>query len=308
MSMLITILLCLALAGLLGFAIGLFWCKNSCNNKLRALEEEWQSKYNHLTHEYEEAKSRLGLIKSITDERDQLSEQLQELDSIENERDNLTASLAALETEDWPLKLKQLEQERDSLALQLQNNDSSDSTDLTSQLVITQKERDDLMLRVRALESDHSKTEAMLNSISSDMESDYEIEEIEGIGKGYGKQLRKIGISRTGDLINQCAKPDDIRPIAETMKLEDWVIGSWTSMADLCRIKGIGGQFAELLDFSGMHSVQQLAKANASGLLARITETNEKEHRVSEVPNVETVKSWIEYAKELAPMIQPNQA
>ena len=303
MSILITILLCLALAGLLGLAIGLFWNKNSCNTKLRTLDEKWQSKHNNLTHEYEESKAKLSLIKDISDERDLLSLQLQELDSIENERDNLTASLAALETEDWPLKIKQLEQERDTLVLQLQQKGNSESSDLTSQLVITQKERDDLMRRVTALESDHSKTQTMLTSISSDTESDYEIEEIEGIGKGYGKQLRQIGINRTGDLINKCAKSEDIRPIAETMKLEDWVIQSWASMADLCRINGIGGQFAELLDFSGMHSVQQLANANASGLLAKMTETNKKEHRVKEVPALATVKDWIEQAKSLDTLI-----
>ena len=161
--------------------------------------------------------------------------------------------------------------------------------------------RDDLKSRITTLKNENNTT---LDDVRAYGESDYEIEEIEGIGKGYGKQLRAIGINRTGDLIDKCSSPEDIRPIAETMKLEDWVIRSWTSMADLCRVKGIGGQFAELLDFSGIHSVQQLATANAAGLLAKMKETNDKELRVEKLPDIDMVRTWIEYSRDLEPRMQ----
>ena len=297
METIITILLLLLLAALLGFFIGRSFGKGGYAKKLEENHTEWQTKYNHLVHERDELKAKIGAISRLTSERDELSTKLQQLDNIENERDNLTASLAALETENWPRRYSSLENERNQLAAQLKSQEvkKPDNPDLKS-------EQSNSTATLSAV-PDAAVTKAVDEGTTVDAESDYEIEEVEGIGKGYGKQLREMGIARTSDLISKCSTHIDRKPIAEIMKLEEWVISSWTSMADLCRVKGVGGQFAELLDFSGVHSTQQLATSNANGLLVKLIETNENEHRVSEVPGVNVIAGWIENAKTLDSLI-----
>lgn len=112
-----------------------------------------------------------------------------------------------------------------------------------------------------------------------------------------------MGIATTTDLLDKCPDADSMKPVIDQMKLEDWVIRSWVSMADLMRVPGIGGQFAELLNFSDIHSVQALANANPSSLAAKMNQVNEKEHRVKDVPGKEVVAEWIDQAKKLKPRI-----
>ena len=94
-----------------------------------------------------------------------------------------------------------------------------------------------------------------------------------------------------------------MKPVIETMNLEDWVIRSWVSMADLMRVRGIGGQYAELLNFSDIQTVQSLASANAAGLTAKLKQVNDKEHRIEEVPGNDTVAGWIDHAKTLTALL-----
>lgn len=138
---------------------------------------------------------------------------------------------------------------------------------------------------------------------SDDNQSSYDIEEIEGIGKGYGKKLREIGIETTANLLEKCPDISSMQPVVETMNLEDWVIHSWVSMADLMRVRGIDGQYAELLNFSDIHTAQALANANSAGLTAKLKQVNDKEHRVNEVPGNDTVAGWIDHAKTLTTLL-----
>jgi len=79
---------------------------------------------------------------------------------------------------------------------------------------------------------------------------------------------------------------------------------SWVSMADLLRIEGVDGQYAELLYFSGIHSVQQLAVFNVHNLTKKMVKTNEKEHRIKEAPSEKQVTGWVNKAKKIDPIIE----
>ena len=69
--------------------------------------------------------------------------------------------------------------------------------------------------------------------------------------------------------------------------------------ADLYRVKGIGPQFAELLEAAGVDTVKELATRNAENLARKMLEVNEAEHRVKRVPVVAEVQKMIDLAKEL---------
>jgi|GEM_PF-725263 len=141
------------------------------------------------------------------------------------------------------------------------------------------------------------------DNLVGDNQSSYDIEEVEGVGKGYGRKLREMGINTTTDLIEKCPDITSMKSVIETMNLEDWVIRSWTSMADLMRVRGIGGQYAELLNFSDIASVQALAKANSAGLAEKMKQVNEKEHRVKQAPSRDNIAGWIEHAKTLEALL-----
>ncbi len=126
----------------------------------------------------------------------------------------------------------------------------------------------------------------------------YPVEEVEGIGKGFGKKLRALGIETTEDLLQRCSTRDGWEEVADKIGLKErYVVRKWASMADLMRIPGIMGQFAELLEFSGVESVQDLAGREPGQLLEKLKDVNEREHRVKEVPELNVVSSWINSAK-----------
>jgi hypothetical protein len=69
------------------------------------------------------------------------------------------------------------------------------------------------------------------------------------------------------------------------------------------RIKGLGGQWAELMWRSGVTSVQDLAGRDIAELRARMREVNEQEHRVAELPGENRVSRFIADAGHLTPVL-----
>ena len=83
----------------------------------------------------------------------------------------------------------------------------------------------------------------------------YKIDEIEGIGPAMGEKLMGAKIETTDDLLDRCSDPKGRDEIAAATGLSTSQLLKWTNMADLMRIKGIGRQYAELLEASGVDTV-----------------------------------------------------
>ncbi len=129
--------------------------------------------------------------------------------------------------------------------------------------------------------------------------SGYDIEEIEGIGKGFGKRLRALQVETTQDLLAKCNSASAVAAIGKSMGLQAAVVQSWVCMADLLRVPEIDGQYAELLEWSGIHSVQQLAQQQAEALATQLKQTNTGQRRTEHVPDAATLAQWIDAAKGL---------
>ena len=82
------------------------------------------------------------------------------------------------------------------------------------------------------------------------------------------------------------------------------LILTWVNHADLFRIKGIGPQFSELLEASGVDTVKELKHRVAANLVAKMTEVNEAKHLTKVVPTEVMVQKMIDQAKELPPMVE----
>jgi predicted flap endonuclease-1-like 5' DNA nuclease len=92
--------------------------------------------------------------------------------------------------------------------------------------------------------------------------------------------------------------------LAEATGLDASLILTWVNMADLFRVKGIGGEYAELLKKSGVDTVKELRNRNPENLLAKMTEINSAGRQlVRALPSLQTVQSWINHAKELDPIV-----
>ncbi|MEE9396760.1 MAG: DUF4332 domain-containing protein [Methylococcales bacterium] len=129
------------------------------------------------------------------------------------------------------------------------------------------------------------------------------IEKIEGIGKSLGNHLRNIKIKTTKDLIEKCGTSTGVQQVAKAAKVEGSVVREWVSMADLMRIPEMGGQFAELLQASGIQSVLDLGNEDAQSLAAKMELINQREHRVPEsekLPGAREVAQWVESARALS--------
>lgn len=131
----------------------------------------------------------------------------------------------------------------------------------------------------------------------------YKIAEIEGIGPVYADKLSGAGIATTDDLLAKCGSKKGRGETAEASGCSEKQLLEWANMADLMRIKGVGSEFSELLEASGVDTVKELATRNAANLAAKMEEVNAEKKLTRAVPVEKQVESWVEEAKGLDPMI-----
>ena len=91
--------------------------------------------------------------------------------------------------------------------------------------------------------------------------------------------------------------------LAEATGIPESLILTWVNHADLFRIKGVAGQFAELLEAAGVDSVKAFAQRNAANLHEKLVETNERFNLSGRVPSADTLKDMISQAKLLEPRV-----
>ena len=127
----------------------------------------------------------------------------------------------------------------------------------------------------------------------------YKIIDIEGIGPVYAEKLIAAGIDTAAKLLDKCAAPAGRKALEEETGISGKLILTWTNHADLYRVKGIGPQFAELLEAAGVDTVKELGHRNAANLAAKMLEVNEEKHLVRRVPVEIEVQRMIDQAKEL---------
>ncbi len=131
----------------------------------------------------------------------------------------------------------------------------------------------------------------------------YKIDEIEGIGPAYAEKLIAAGIKTTEDLLTAGAKPSGRKKLEETTGISGKLILKWVNHADLFRINGVAGQFAELLEASGVDTVKEFRHRVPANLKAKMDEVNEQKNLCNRVPSVSELEKMIEQAKVLEPVV-----
>lgn len=125
------------------------------------------------------------------------------------------------------------------------------------------------------------------------------LEMIEGIGAKYAEKLRAAGVRSTDSLLKTAGAKKGRQALAEKSGISEDLILEWTNHADLFRIKGVGSEYADLLEEAGVDSVPELAKRSPANLYKKMQETNAARKLCRQMPTEKQVEGWVEQAKTL---------
>ncbi len=125
------------------------------------------------------------------------------------------------------------------------------------------------------------------------------ITEIEGIGPVLGEKFETAGVKNTDALLEQGGTKAGRKALAEATGLNEARILTFVNMADLFRISGVAGEYAELLVASGVDTVKELAQRNAANLADKMAEVNAEKNLTRKVPTLGQVEGWVKQAGDL---------
>jgi len=130
------------------------------------------------------------------------------------------------------------------------------------------------------------------------------LENVEGIGKISAQKLSWAGIESTDSLLERGATRRGRQIIAGETGLSSKRILEWVNRVDLFRIKGVGEEYADLLEAAGVDSVMELALRNPENLTEKIAEINQQKDLVRRQPSLKVVKRWITEAQKLPRVVE----
>ncbi len=125
------------------------------------------------------------------------------------------------------------------------------------------------------------------------------VETIEGVGPALAEKLAGAGIASCEALLEAGASKKGRAELAQKSGISEQQLLKFVNHCDLMRIKGIGGEYAELLECAGVDSVPELAQRNAANLAAKLAEINEQKKLVRVVPSARQVEQWVAQARQL---------
>ena len=129
------------------------------------------------------------------------------------------------------------------------------------------------------------------------------LEKVEGIGETYAKKLRDAGVGSTDMLLETGSTRKGRDELAAKTGIASKLILEWVNHVDLFRVKGVGEEYADLLEAAGVDTVPELGQRKPDNLLQKMTEVNEKQKRVRQLPSVKRVADWVEQAKKLPKVV-----
>ncbi len=130
------------------------------------------------------------------------------------------------------------------------------------------------------------------------------LQEIEGIGPAYAAKLGEAGVKSQEELLAAGSAPKGRGDLEKTTGISGKLLLKWINRADLARVKGIGEEYADLLELAGVDTVPALARRNAENLHKKLLEAAEaNKNVVRRVPAATEVAKWVAAAKELPRLV-----
>ena len=130
------------------------------------------------------------------------------------------------------------------------------------------------------------------------------LEMIEGIAEVSAQKLRAAGVKSIEALLSGGATAKGRKEIAARSGLRDGDVLRWVNHADLMRIKGVGGEYSELLEAAGVDTVAELARRSAANLYVAMSAANAEKKKVRKLPTEKQVTDWVTQAKALPRIVE----
>lgn len=125
----------------------------------------------------------------------------------------------------------------------------------------------------------------------------YPISEISGVEPEVANRLKAAGIRTTIRLLDLAKGPKERKRLAEKTGIDEKRILSWANTADRMRIKGVGADYAGLLQAAGVDTVKELKYRNPTKLARAMADANSKRKLARVLPSDRAIERWIDQAK-----------
>lgn len=129
--------------------------------------------------------------------------------------------------------------------------------------------------------------------------SNKKIDDVEGIGPAYAAKLTAAGVKDTDSLLAAARTPAGRKELAAKTEISEKLVLKFANKVDLTRIKGIGAEYADLLEAAGVDTVPELAQRVPANLAKKLAEVNEAKNLTRRVPAESEVERWVAEAKTL---------
>jgi hypothetical protein len=127
----------------------------------------------------------------------------------------------------------------------------------------------------------------------------YPIGDIKCFDSGIAGKLRAIGIRTSDKLLDAAKSLRGRKTLSEKTGIDEQSLLRLANKIDRMRVKGIGQDYADLLQLAGVDTVRELKYRNPKRLAEAMAEANAKRKLVRVLPSERTVGRWIEHAKKL---------
>lgn len=123
------------------------------------------------------------------------------------------------------------------------------------------------------------------------------LSKLEGISAKFRQLLLQAGVEDQQQLLIYGKDKAARQSLAKKTGINPKLILKWVQHADLARINGVGEEYAELLQQSGVNSVTALAQYTPDKLFQLLTDFNEQTKLVKIMPPPTKIQTWIEQAQ-----------
>lgn len=130
------------------------------------------------------------------------------------------------------------------------------------------------------------------------------LSDIEGIGPVFEAKLNAVGVKTVEGLLKAGATKKGRVELADKSGVGEKNILEWVNAADLFRIRGVGSEYADLLEEAGVDTVVELATRKPENLFKKIVEVNAGKKLVSKLPTEAQVADWVKQAGKLPRVIE----
>jgi len=111
--------------------------------------------------------------------------------------------------------------------------------------------------------------------------------------------MKKAGIRTTEKLLETAKSLKGRQMLAEKTDIDQCELLRVANLIDRMRIRGVGQDYAELLEAAGVSTVKELRYRNPARLAEAMAKANLERRLVRVLPSEHTVGRWIDHARTL---------